>query len=288
MFYEVHYLPSQTMSTSKPTYLYQPPSLSGDSWQATTPYASSYAPYAHRPAAVAASASVTSSSSESQKSSTPLLSSLTSVTTITPTLINQVNSAASSNPTLANLLQLAAAGKANPEQLKTLGLLIQSLATPTHTSDVGSAQSIPSHPVSQNKSDANTSLISTSGSTDTPLAVLPSVKEFDLVIEFHEASTERWVFPRGPVVCERLPDSRITDAAYDILITASVPFNSSPALDPGLVNGASLAREYVSPQVVTFRLKRAPLAVWDTVSRWVGGEDKVKRNRMILDELVRT
>lgn len=47
---------------------------------------------------------------------------------VTPALIAQVNVAASSNPTLQNLLQVAAAGHASIDQLKTLGLLIQSLA----------------------------------------------------------------------------------------------------------------------------------------------------------------
>lgn len=47
---------------------------------------------------------------------------------VTPALIAQVNDAAASNPTLHNLLQVAASGEASMDQLKTLGFFIQSLA----------------------------------------------------------------------------------------------------------------------------------------------------------------
>ncbi|KAK0233686.1 hypothetical protein IW262DRAFT_101500 [Armillaria fumosa] len=189
---------------------------------------------------------------ESQ-SSAPLLSSLSSVTIITPALIHQVNSAASSNPTLANLLQLAAAGKASPDQLQTLGLLIQSLA---HSPAVMSQNAMPS-----------------------PSYPPAPTKEFDLVFEFQETSSERWILPRGPALCERKIDSSVTDAAYDIIITTCL----APTSDSTVV--ATPVED--KAEVITFRLIKAPLLVWDMVSRWVGGEEKMKESRVILDQLMK-
>ena len=58
---------------------------------------------------------------------------------VTPALIAQVNLAASSDPTLQNLLQVAAAGKASVDQLRSLGVFIQTLAMNAQTSVTSSA-----------------------------------------------------------------------------------------------------------------------------------------------------
>ncbi|KAK0455999.1 hypothetical protein EV421DRAFT_1895266 [Armillaria borealis] len=231
-FSEVHYLSSQPPSQVPQSYQpYQSTSSANNSsW---TSYGNTYSTNAPQ---------APPQPNESQ-SSAPLLSSLSSVTIITPALIHQVNSAASSNPTLANLLQLAAAGKASPDQLQTLGLLIQSLA---HSPAVMSQNAMPS-----------------------PSYPPPPAKEFDLVFEFQETSSERWILPRGPALCERKIDSSVTDAAYDIIITTC------------------LAPYVGFYEVVTFRLIKAPLPVWDMVSRWVGGEEKMKESRVILDQLMK-
>ncbi|KAK0462170.1 hypothetical protein IW261DRAFT_1348439, partial [Armillaria novae-zelandiae] len=190
---------------------------------------------------------------ESQ-SSAPLLSSLSSVTLITPALIHQVNSAASSNPTLANLLQLAAAGKASPDQLQTLGLLIQSLARSPAVMSQNAMPLPPSPPA--------------------------PTKEFDLVFEFQETSSEQWILPRGPALCKRKIDSSVTDAAYDIIITTCLAPTSDSTVAATPIEDKA--------EVVTFRLIKAPLPVWDMVSCWVGGEEKMKESRVILDQLNRS
>ncbi|KAK0500563.1 hypothetical protein EDD18DRAFT_1434106 [Armillaria luteobubalina] len=241
-FSEVHYLSSQP--TSQVPQSYQPyQSTSSGNNSSWTSYGNSYSTNAPQ---------ASPQPNESQ-SSAPLLSSLSSVTIITPALIHQVNSAASSNPTLANLLQLAAAGKASPDQLQTLGLLIQSLA---HSPAVMSQNAIssPSYPPAP-------------------------TKEFDLVFEFQETSSERWILPRGPALCERKIDSSVTDAAYDIIITTCL----APTSDSTVA--ATPVEE--KAEVVTFRLIKAPLPVWDVVSRWVGGEEKMKESRVILDQLMK-
>ncbi|SJL06254.1 uncharacterized protein ARMOST_09590 [Armillaria ostoyae] len=241
-FSEVHYLSSQPPSQVPQSYQsYQSTSSSNNSsW---TSYGNTYSTNAPQ---------APPQPNESQ-SSAPLLSSLSSVTIITPALIHQVNSAASSNPTLANLLQLAAAGKASPDQLQTLGLLIQSLA---HSPAVMSQNAMPS-----------------------PSYPPPPAKEFDLVFEFQETSSERWILPRGPALCERKIDSSVTDAAYDIIITTCLAPTSDSTVAATPIDDKA--------EVVTFRLIKAPLPVWDMVSRWVGGEEKMKESRVILDQLMK-
>ncbi|PFH54877.1 hypothetical protein AMATHDRAFT_134605 [Amanita thiersii Skay4041] len=252
IFYEVHYISTQPQA----------------SWQST-----SVAPYSTAYSQDAPSTSATSQPSvPTPSNSTPL----TAVTTITPALINQVNTAASSNPILANLLQLAAAGKATPDQLKTLGLLIQSLASPD-------AAAIASGAVAQTQ---------TTNQMPSSLPVTrPPVKPFDIVIEFHELPNERWLFPRGPATCERILDSSATDAAYDTILTTCIPFekptseNDLPTIDQLESNISKGAAKPVTPQVVKFRLKKAPLAVWDTLRRWMGSEQDMNKHQEYLSNL---
>ncbi|KAJ7103321.1 hypothetical protein B0H15DRAFT_975624 [Mycena belliarum] len=187
------------------------------------------------------------------------------VTDITPALINQVNAAAAANPTLANLLQLAAAGKASPEQLQTLGLLIQSLSVPESPEALSSAANLMS---------------SLAQPYTPPVAASPPAKDFDLVLQYHETQTERWTIPRGPVICEKVADTRIPDLAYDIILTLALQVPKQPESSAG----AADANKPTS-QVVSMRLKRPPPALWETIWRWVGGEDKLKENRIILDDL---
>jgi hypothetical protein len=288
--FEVHYLsPQQPVPPPKPGYLYlTPPSMGSSSWQATTPYGGSqYNTYGQQNTAQKGT-----SDSISQQSSKPLLSSLTSSVSITPSLINQVNSAASSNPTLANLLQLAAAGKANSDQLKTLGLLIQSLAAPSSEVSGTSSSSHTSHPMLSETvilpKDSQTGTPSTSSTMlNSPNTFLSPVREFDIVIEFQESTSERWIFPRGPVVCERVPDKLAPNSTYDILISTYVPFTKDAPPTAMASEKGDTSAESPPPQPVTFRLKKAPMAVWETVSRWAGNEDSMTKNRKILEELVR-
>ncbi|KAM6498523.1 hypothetical protein JOM56_006471 [Amanita muscaria] len=249
IFYEVHYLPTQT-----PTSSYSTPRPYPTSWQATTPYASSYL-----------QSSSLSASQQASNSIAPL-----ELTTVTPALINQVNSAASSNPILANLLQLAAAGTATKDQLKTLGLLIQSLASRESAALASAAAS-----QQQNNTGPSTSIPQ------------PSVKPFDVVLEFCEMPNERWLFPRGPNVCERV-DGTAVDGFYDVDITTCIPFKKADG--PTTENAEESTSENAkppekTPQVVKLRLKKAPFSIWDTLYRWVGGEQEMCKNREHLKDL---
>ena len=108
--FEVHYRPFPVAVSQLTTFAYQPPGNPS-------------------PQAVHQPQTLSSPSPTSAGESTALLSSLSSTLPVPPSLISQVNAATTSNPTLASLLQLAASGRATPDQLKTLGLLIQSLAS---------------------------------------------------------------------------------------------------------------------------------------------------------------
>ena len=204
--------------------------------------------------------------SEQENVSTPLISSLADVTSITPVLINRVNTAASANPILSNLLQLAAAGHASPDQLKTLGLLIQSLANMEELPVATASIQQPPNAVNHNQRS-------------------PPVKEFDLVLEFREAPAERWVFPRVPVYGERKSNS---STSQDILLTTCIPFSVAKNSVSDVSQEASLETATESPvqHVVTLHLIEASWAIWDTIYRWIGGEDNLRSNKIQIDSLV--
>ena len=231
---------------------------------------------ANNPVATPATAPSTSSITPALKASadrvqTPLISSLTThVAAITPNLINQVNAAASANPILSNLLQLAAAGNATPDQLKTLGLLIQSLANIENVSSISSS----AHPQQISSSQPT--------SATNYYDRLPSlVKPFDVVIEFRETPGDRLVFPRGPVHAERLYNSTNTNTNISLHMALS---NAGPLSSESLqqTNDGNDGR-----YPVTLHLNQASPAIWDTISRWIGGDEKNDSNKKELEKLVR-
>ncbi|KAF9527705.1 hypothetical protein CPB83DRAFT_855502 [Crepidotus variabilis] len=249
VFYEVHYLPP---SGYQPSGFSAQPGAANPYWQPTNGSATAGSSTPQKVLNTAANAAV-ATKADNTASSAPSLDSIPSAISLTPSLIQHVNFAASSNPTLANLLQLAAAGKASHDQLQTLGLLIQSFANleSLHAATGTATQPFPS-------------------SSTTPYSyyqrtVIPPVKEFDLVLEFREAPNERWIFPRVPVYTERQP---APDAPNDLDVSmlARVPFDqkTSPA-----------GMQYP----VTFVLKGAPYTIWETVWGWVGGEERNKANK---------
>lgn len=271
VFYEVHYLPSQSQLTPQP--------VAG--WQSAS-YGTTHVQFSQ-------SSSVAEGSSAFESSSPPLISSLgESTAALTPHLINQVNAAASSNPILANLIQLAAAGFASPEQLKTLGLLIQSLASPENL-QLASHSSLPSSQKQTNKASPSVS----SSETQKATVANSPVKEFDLVVEFREMSSERWLIPRGPVVYEKAMDEVNDMSGFvgcDALIKTMLPFNTL------IGNNVSTVTSQTSPaksspiekpfHEVTLRLRKTPFAIWDTLSRWAGDEEKMQQSREIFNKLV--
>ncbi|KAJ7786531.1 hypothetical protein B0H16DRAFT_35058 [Mycena metata] len=143
-------------------------------------------------------------------------------------------------------------------------LLIQSLASPESSEAISAANSMPS----------------SSAQPYRPVAPTPSVKEFDLVFQYHETSHERWILPRVPVICEKVADPRAPGLTYDIVLTLALP---SPTVIPSPAEMGVDTEKL--PQIVTIRLRRPPPAIWETIWRWVGGEEKLNENRIILDNL---
>lgn len=267
--YEVHYHPVHMPVVQPSTFVYHSATPSG-SWQPST-HLKAVAPPSH-------ANEISSTPTLSSGQSTPLSTSLSSAVPVTQALVTQVNSAAASNSTLSNLLQLAVAGKASPEQLKTLGLLIQSLATsPAVPLDGHSLPSTPAQPVAQPSTHTLSVPIQT-----TQYQLQVPTKEFDLVLEFREAPSDRWTFPRGPAKCEFVSTPGLSGMLGDILLTAILPF-TLPSVQASVVENEA-ASEDVPKEVVVFRFKSASAAVWDTISRWVG--PKTEENAEILSNIV--
>jgi hypothetical protein len=205
-----------------------------------------------------------------------------------------VNSAASSNPTLANLLQLAASGKATSEQLKTLGLLIQSLAGPSSSEESSNPSGTPSVSGTPQPDTSKASTPALGLSSQSPACIsaakaptlqpafVPS-KEFDLVLEFAENPSDRWILPRAPVVIECIPG---VGSADDILLTAGVPFANAPLLGYEKERIEAIA-DGNSQELVTFRFAKASSDIWSCVSRWAGAQEKMDITRKAFERLVR-
>lgn len=249
VFYEVHYLSPQG---------YQPSSFSN---QPANPYSAySQGIMTTNGTQVSHSSSAAGKPDNVNNGSSSSLDSLPASIALTPHLIQQINSAASSNPTLANLLQLAAAGNATQDQLKTLGLLIQSFASLPSVSSIQHGQ--PS---------------TSSHGTYPGFLTHPPVKEFDLVFEFRETPNDRWCIPRVAVYVERKPSPDIPNE-LDVTMLTSVPF----ILDKEPPTTGENSLQYP----VVFTLKNAPYTVWETIWRWVGGESRNTANKAHIEKQV--
>jgi hypothetical protein len=306
--YEAHYLNSTPVPQLPPSGSNQP---QASTWQTAPSFrAPTYTPYF--PYAASATSSATPYSS-AQRASTPLVSAVASETPITPALINRVNDAAATDPILANFLQLAASGRATSDQLKTLALLIQSLAsaqsssmtrstlsgisgsephsifnllsgqTPSSTPSTSTPATPPSsatysYPSSDQPAPAQT--------TSAPTASQPQ-KEYDLVLEFPERPYDRWLVPRVPVVCERVPSTGNIEA---ILLLVALPLpkqtETQTQEEPESAESATPPSSDPPQEVVQFRITKVHQAFWDNLLNWVGGSTKVESNRRILETIV--
>lgn len=216
--------------------------------------------------------------SATPQGTTPLISSLTNST---PTLINQVNAAALSNPTLANLIQLAASGNASLDQLKNLGLTIQQLASSSGLSL--DAYSMPS--TTQTTQAQNTATAVATGAVSSQPVY--QTKDFDIVIEFRESPTDRWIFPRGPAVADFTPVPGSMGSYGEITLSTRLPFEQKTKVAPeSQPDGDARSKTPETGEVVTFRFTGAGAPVWDSILRWIGPQGKVEENQKILDSTV--
>lgn len=179
---------------------------------------------------------------------------------VSPALSSKVAIAAKSNPVLANLLHAVLNHTATEDQVKTLGLLIHSLP------DTDPSESLD------------------------PLASTPvrekSPKPFDIVFEFGENTSDKWIFPRSDALCERVGVEDNTFARIsDIRITTSVPFAGTPGAETSAPDQSS---SVVTPEVVSFCFARAPQSLWELFVVWAGGPTKMAESRAKLIDMVRS
>ena len=304
--YEAHYLPS-TPAPQPPRPVPNQPTSS--TWSTAPAYrAPTYTPYFPYGSLATSSAATYPSL---QRASTPLVSAVASETPITPALINRVNDAASTDPILANFLQLAASGRASSDQLKTLALLIQSLAAaqsssmplsvlgsllgpeprsplnlpgiqtaPSTSTPSSSAPPTPTNPVTQSQPNSDSPSPAQTAAPSAPQAP----KEFDLVLEFPEKPYDRWLVPRVPVVCERTPSTGNVEA---ILLLFALPFPKPKKTQEETESATPTSTDTEAPQeVVQFRITKVHQAFWASLLNWAGGSAKIETNRQILAKIV--
>ncbi|KAH9004046.1 hypothetical protein EDB86DRAFT_3207615 [Lactarius hatsudake] len=277
--YEAHYLQSAPVPQLPRPGPNQP---STSTWH-TAPYRpSTYTPYTPYGASTTPSVGT-----YPQRAFTPLVSAVASDTPITPALITRVNDAAATDPILANFLQLAASGRATSDQLKTLALLIQSLAL--HAVIYGGAWRVQTPSSTPGTSTPATPPVTLTPHTahehptpaqSTNTAGIPAPKEFDLVLEFPERPYDRWLFPRVPVVCERNPSLGDIEA---VLLVVALPLPKQKQGAP--VESATPEISDPPQEVVQFRITKVNQAFWDSVLNWAGGSAKVEANRSVLDKI---
>lgn len=259
-------------------------------------------------------------------STTALVSSLKGAVPITSDLIAQVNAAAMSNPTLANLLGLAASGSATSEQLQTLGVTIQSLAdTATRSANVGTQpqpgppalaplkvqSTTSSHPPvpppafvpPASKTSVHPPVLSlrppqTPPSNPTPgesfaHQQVPQVmqtihRDPDVVIEFYENSYDRWTLPKELVLYERVKRWDGNSSLADIIFSTIFPFEGSkPTTIPLQSNELPLTpNDVVHP--ITLRFFNVPPAIWNLFSQAAGDEGRTEHIKVAIDHQVST
>ncbi|KAI0319759.1 hypothetical protein OF83DRAFT_1169903 [Amylostereum chailletii] len=282
--YEVQYVSNPTTSQQS-----RPSTASSGTWQATTPQSNAPTPYVFQPPVAP-----TPLANAPPRASTPLVSSLAKDIFVTPALMEYVNHQAQTNLTLAHFITLAATGKATNEQMKTLGLLIKSLAdqlaaTAQHPQPVTSTLHGPSYlaPLYGNYAYAPYHYYpqyAQPAPPPPPPAPAPPPRAHDVILEFKEKPYDRWFFPRGISFCERTPSE---GPPSEILVSAALPFPSAASLtqSPDIIP----ASEPEAPkEVVTFRFTNVTEAIWDVLLIWAGGHDKMIANRDVLSSIAKT
>ena len=164
-----------------------------------------------------------------------------------------MTTAGTTNPTLANLLRLAASGQATQEELKRLGALIQSLAAVPK-------EVFLTQPPSQQ-------------ATTTP------AKPPDLVVEFQERVGTQFLLPRGPSLCERVEPAS-GDGGHDVILTTCLQVPKATAPIPS----DPQAPVEETKDVITFRFANASEEFWGFLRSWVG--DSKKENQEAIERQV--
>ncbi|KXN88754.1 hypothetical protein AN958_06621 [Leucoagaricus sp. SymC.cos] len=251
-FYEVHYM--------------QPASAVPMTYQTTTPYSAysaNSAPTATAVPSTAAPPTAASGSPENEDLSQLRLTLGGGLEyTISSDLVARIHHEASVNPIFANKFRLAVDPNATPEQIRNFAFALPHLPGVKVTG-------------------ASTSLTL---STSEPPVRLPPVREWDLVIEFHETPNERLLIPRGTLAsCSRLV-SKDSSSLPEVSLTLRlpVPDPQSKSTNPDDTNADKSTSDTNPPRSVKFTLRQTPNAVYDLILNWIGGNDKNRENAAAL------
>ena len=183
---------------------------------------------------------------------------------MTPALSSRVATAAQTDPILANLLSSVINRTATAEQVKRLGVLVRQL------------EGIP---------ELEPSNASPAPSPAAPPPFRPvSPKPFDIILEFHEKPSDKWILPRGGVFIERVGVAEGIWTKYaDVTITTTMTPSSLP-VDPS----GEQAPNTPAAEVMSFRFSRIPQSLWELFLVWAGGPQKMEESKAKLVEMVCT
>lgn len=250
------------------------------------------------------------------QSTNAAVSSLNGTIPITNELIVQVNAAALSDPALAELLRVAAAGHATKEQLHILGVRMLSLAdaakasqsspgtvpqtqqaaggitSTNHSSSSATSKKTSNAPpvLSLRPTPSKSSIISPPAAqqqANQPMQIVH--KEPDVIIEFYENPADRWLLPKDLVLYEKVQrwDNNITLA--DIIFSTIFPFEGTtkppqPIEQTEEGQTASLLPDFVHP--ITLRFFNVPLAIWTLFAPTANDVERNKRVSAAIDAKV--
>ena len=170
--------------------------------------------------------------------------------------------AAATDPILHNLLTLAQRNQLTEEQRSTLATFVRSL-----NERLGSESSV---------------------GLPTSATPSPPPRPFDLVIEFHERSSDRWLVPRGAVYLEDTYEST-GGSQYDVIVTINLPLSqSAPASHEDDPMGET-KQTTVPTQAVKLQWKGLHQDSYDLLMTWAEGKpsrpDNVSVRRLVCNLL---
>lgn len=258
LFYQVHY-----MQPSSATGALQTPSIS----TAATPYSSYYANQATpvTPATPSATTAPASGSPDGQDLSQLKLGLGGGMEyTISADLVARIHHEASVNPIFATKFRLALDPNATQEQIRNFAFALPHLPG-VLVSGVPSSLTL---------------------STEQPR--LPPVREWDLVIEFNETPSDRWLIPRGTLAsCTRLVNKG-SSTLPDVSLTLRLPLSDTRPKPPsGEEAGTSnKSSDPIPSHSVKFTLRQASNAIYDLILNWIGGDDRNRENSAALAKIV--
>lgn len=186
---------------------------------------------------------------------------------VTPALLTQVTRAVGTDPILRNLLELAQKHQLTDEQRATLTSILRALNE-------------------QLDQQHDTSLEPHLDSA-MPAAQSTLVQSFDLVIEYQEKPSDRWIVPRGRV---QLEDTYASNGAsrYDVIISVHLATSKARSIAEERTQTVDFDDRSEPSEAVKLHWRGLPQATYDILLSWTRGEpEAVDSSRSSRDTSVR-